>query len=222
MKRRTCGGCSAANGAGGRGRTRRGAARGPKRARRVRTCGPWRIRGRGCPQTNGRQKRCGRRPSGRAARRPCGEHGRFGGGAPGAFVPELREQRHGARRSRERVGIRAAERSRRAGCGAAREKRDAEGSAFSFGVASVIAGFRIADGVFHSGLGAAGGFSYPRASGRNGQRGQYGCCKNTLKGSHDVLPWVCLLSLRRGDSAVRAEGLRCRKERIPGRITLNA
>ena len=136
-----------------------------------------------------------------------------GGGLRGADdVAQVRRSRASARR-RKIFGFRRVHGSRRV---CALRKAGAEGSAFTFGIASVIAGFGIADGVFHTGLGATGGFPYPRASGRNGQRGQHDRCKNTLKGSHDFC-LALLLTLRSGRPAGRG-----RKERMIGRFTLNA
>lgn len=85
-------------------------------------------------------------------------------------------------------------------------------SAFSFGVAPVIPGFRVADGVFHPGLGATGGFSDPRTSGRKSQSGQHDRCKNALNGSHNSPALIAVVV-----PGARTKG--CRKE---SRFTVNA
>lgn len=46
------------------------------------------------------------------------------------------------------------------------------GSGFSLGISFMVAGFRVTDGVFHSGLGTTGCFTYPGTSGVEGQGSQ--------------------------------------------------
>lgn len=45
-------------------------------------------------------------------------------------------------------------------------------SGFSLGISFMVAGFRVTDGVFHSGLGTTGCFTYPGTSGVEGQGSQ--------------------------------------------------
>ena len=85
-------------------------------------------------------------------------------------------------------------------------------SAFSFGVAPVISGLRVADGVFHPGLGATGGFSDPRTSGRKSQSGQHDRCKNALNGSHNSPALIAVV-------VPGAQTKGCRNE---SRFTVNA
>ena len=68
------------------------------------------------------------------------------------------------------------------------DRRTMPPSALSFGVALVIAGFRVADGVLHARLGASGRFPYPRAPGRKSQNDQYGHGK---KASHALSRLCC-------------------------------